>query len=106
MDYDTPSYTGYQYPVEKYFPAWAIDEDHPLVQAGLEACEVLWDQTTPAGKWDFSTNGIYWNGKAGIPSIGFAPGDERTAHGALDQVPLEDVVRATEFYTLLPALIK
>lgn len=105
LHYDTPSYTGYQYPVEKYFPAWAIGEDHPLVQAGLAACELLWNQTTPAGKWDFSTNGIYWNGKAGIPSIGFAAGDEKTAHGNLDQVPLDDVVRATEFYALLPALL-
>lgn len=105
LHYDTPSYTGYQYPVEKYFPAWAIGEDHSLVQAGLAACQMLWNQTTPAGKWDFSTNGIYWNGKAGIPSIGFAAGDEKTAHGNLDQVPLEDVVRATEFYALLPALL-
>lgn len=105
LHYDTPSYTGYQYPVEKYFPAWAIGEDHPLVQAGLAACGLLWNQTTPAGKWDFSTNGIYWNGKAGIPSIGFAAGDEKTAHGNLDQVPLDDVVRATEFYALLPALL-
>jgi len=105
LHYDTPSYTGYQYPVEKYFPAWAIDDDHSLVQAGLTACQMLWNQTTPAGKWDFSTNGIYWNGKAGIPSIGFAAGDEKTAHGNLDQVPLEDVVRATEFYALLPALL-
>ncbi|MCC6798989.1 MAG: YgeY family selenium metabolism-linked hydrolase [Anaerolineae bacterium] len=105
LHYDTPSYTGYQYPVEKYFPAWAIGEDHSLVQAGLAACQMLWNQTTPAGKWDFSTNGIYWNGKAGIPSIGFAAGDEKTAHGILDQVPLEDVVRATEFYALLPALL-
>ncbi len=105
LHYDTPSYTGYQYPVEKYFPAWAIAEDHPLVQAGLTACQLLWNQTSPAGKWDFSTNGIYWTGKAGIPSIGFAAGDEKTAHGNLDQVPLEDVVRATEFYALLPALL-
>lgn len=106
LQYDTPSYTGYQYLVEKYFPAWTIEEDHPLVQAGLEACRLLWDQTDKAGKWDFSTNGIYWTGKAGIPAIGFAPGDEKTAHGNLDQVPLEDVVRATEFYALLPALLK
>lgn len=105
LHYDTPSYTGYQYPVEKYFPAWAIPEDHPLVQAGLAASEALWGEAR-AGKWDFSTNGIYWNGKAGIPAIGFAPGDERTAHGNLDQVPLEDVVRATEFYTLLPTLLR
>ena len=106
LDYDTPSYTGYQYLVDKYFPAWAIDEEHSLVQAGLEARHLLWGETSPAGKWDFSTNGIYWTGKAGIPSIGFAPGDETTAHGNLDQVPLEDVVRATEFYALLPALLK
>jgi len=105
LHYDTPSYTGYQYPVEKYFPAWAIDEDHPLVQAGLAARQTLWGETGPAGKWDFSTNGIYWRGKAGIPSIGFAPGDEKTAHGNLDQVPLADVVRATEFYALLPVLL-
>jgi len=106
LHYDTPSYTGYQYPVQKYFPAWALDEEHPLVQAGLAACRALWGQTGQAGKWDFSTNGIYWNGKAHIPAIGFAPGDEKTAHSALDQVPLEDVVRATEFYALLPALLK
>jgi putative selenium metabolism hydrolase len=105
LHYDTPSYTGYQYPVEKYFPAWAIEESHPLVQAGLEACEMLWGKAGHAGKWNFSTNGVYWNGKAEIPAIGFAPGDEETAHSVIDQVPLEDVVRATEFYTLLPALL-
>jgi acetylornithine deacetylase/succinyl-diaminopimelate desuccinylase-like protein len=60
----------------------------------------------PAGKWNFSTNGIYWAGKAGIPSIGFGPGDEETAHTVMDSVLLDDVVLATEFYALLPALIR
>ena len=60
----------------------------------------------PAGKWDFSTNGIYWAGKANIPSIGFGPGDERLAHTAGEFVPLDEVVKATEFYALLPGLIK
>ena len=58
-----------------------------------------------AGKWNFSTNGIYWAGKAGIPSIGFGPGDEETAHTNLDSVNLNDVVRATEFYALISHLI-
>ena len=58
------------------------------------------------GKWNFSTNGIYWAGKAGIPSIGFGPGDELTAHTTQDSVPLADVVKATEFYALLPGLLK
>lgn len=103
--YDDPSYTGFVFEVDKYFPAWALPEDAPIVQAGVKAGEVLWGEPLPTGKWNFSTNGIYWMGKAGIPSIGFGPGDEIHAHTVLDQVSLDDVVRATEWYALLPSLI-
>lgn len=104
--YNEPSYTGLVFPVDKYFPAWAFDEDHPLVQAGQQVRSLIDLPEAPAGKWDFSTNGIYWAGKAGIPSIGFGPGDEVTAHTVLDSVPLDEVVKAAEFYALLPALLK
>lgn len=103
--YDEPSYTGFVFPVDKYFPAWAIEEEHPLVQAGLHAREAIGLSAAPAGKWNFSTNGIYWAGKAGIPSIGFGPGDEVTAHTTNDSVSLDEVVQATAFYALLPALL-
>ena len=104
--YDDPSYTGFVFPVEKYFPAWALNEDHPLVSAGQQARALIGLPEAPTGKWNFSTNGIYWAGKAGIPSIGFAPGDEVTAHTVMDSVVLDDVVKATEFYAILPALIR
>lgn len=104
--YDEPSYTGFVFPVDKIYPAWALPEDDPYVQAGVEAGRLLWGAPLPTGKWDFSTNGTYWMGKAGIPSIGFGPGDEIHAHTVIDQVPLDDVVRATEWYALLPSLIK
>ncbi len=103
--YDEPSYTGFVFPVDKYFPAWALDEAHPLVQAGQTARRLAGLPDAPSGKWNFSTNGIYWMGKAGIPAIGFGPGDEETAHTVRDSVPLADVVKAAEFYALLPALI-
>ncbi|MFN8499733.1 MAG: YgeY family selenium metabolism-linked hydrolase [Anaerolineae bacterium] len=103
--YDDPSYTGFVFPVDKYFPSWALPADHPLVQAGVAAGQQLWGEELPTGKWNFSTNGIYWMGKANIPSIGFGPGDELTAHTVLDSVSLDDVVRATEWYALLPSLI-
>ena len=48
---------------------------------------------------------IYWMGKARIPTVIFAAGVETTAHSLLDQVPLDDLVRATEWYALLPAVI-
>lgn len=104
--YEEPSYTGFVFPVDKYFPAWAFEEDHPFVAAAKATREAIGFEPKPAGKWNFSTNGIYWAGKAGIPSIGFGPGDEETAHTVLDSVKLDDVVKATEFYALLPAFIK
>jgi len=105
MKYAEPSYTGFVFPVDKYFPAWALDEDHPLVQAGHEAARLIGLPDHPSGKWNFSTNGTYWMGKAGIPSIGFGPGEEETAHTVMDSVLLSDVVKAAEFYAVLPALI-
>lgn len=103
--YDVPSYTGFVFPLDKIYPAWALPEDNPYVQAGVKSGEALWG-SMPTGKWDFSTNGTYWCGKAGIPSIGFGPGDEIHAHTVIDQVPLEDVVCSTEWYALLPGMIQ
>jgi putative selenium metabolism hydrolase len=103
--YDTPSYTGFVFPLDKIYPAWALPESDPYVQAGVEVGRLLWGTPLPTGKWDFSTNGTYWTGKAGIPSIGYGPGDEIHAHTVLDQVPLDDVVKSTEWYALLPSLL-
>jgi putative selenium metabolism hydrolase len=100
--YDEPSYTGFVFPVDKYYPAWALDENHLLVQAGQSAIESLWNEKRPSSKWSFSTNGTYWAGKAKIPSIGFGPGDEVVAHAVHEHIKLDDVVAATEWYALFP----
>lgn len=105
MFYDDPSYTGFVFPVDKYFPAWAYEENHPLVEAGQKTRDLIGLPHTPASKWNFSTNGIYWAGKAKIASIGFGPGDEVTAHTVNDSVSLDEVVKATEFYAVLPGLL-
>jgi putative selenium metabolism hydrolase len=105
LRYADASYTGFVFPVDKVFPSWALPEDHPMVQAGQETLKLLKGSAPATGKWDFSTNGAYWMGKAGIPSIGFGPGDEIHAHTVIDQVNLGDVVAATEFYALFPAVL-
>ena len=104
--YDTPSHTGAVFVYNKFFPAWAVEEEHPLIQAGVETVKQLWQKEMPASKWDFSTNGNYWCGKAGIPCVGFAPGNEIYAHAMDEHVPLADVVEATKFYTLLPTILR
>jgi len=98
--YGEPSYTGFVFPVSKYYPAWLLDDTHPLVQAGQLAVQELWGEAQPLGAWDFSTNGTYWAGKAKIPAIGLGPGDEKTAHTINENVPLDDVVRAAEWYAV------
>lgn len=103
--YDVPSYTGFVFPVSKFYPPWLLEDAHPLTQAGQSTIEALWGEKRTLGTWDFSTNGTYWAGKAGIPSIGFGPGDEKTAHMRDENVPLEEVVLATEFYALLPKVL-
>jgi len=103
--YEAPSYTGFVFPVPKFFPPWLLDDAHPLTQAGQSTIEALWGEKRPLGAWDFSTNGTFWAGKAGIPSIGFGPGDEDFAHTTLEQVPLNDVVAATEFYALFTKIL-
>ena len=106
MFYETPSCTGFVFPVDKFYPAWALAEEHPLVQAGQRAIQELWGETRPTGRWEFSTNGTYWVGKAGIPSIGFGPGDEEWAHMMDEQISLDEVVQATEWYTLFPKILR
>lgn len=103
--YDTPSYTGFVFPVEKYYPAWFLEANHPLVSAGQQTVEALWGEQRPLDTWDFSTNGTYWAGKAGIPSIGFGPGDEKNAHTLKEHVPVQEVVDSTLFYALFPHFV-
>jgi putative selenium metabolism hydrolase len=103
--YEQPSYTGFRFPVTKYYPAWLLEDTHPLAQAGQRALVELWGREQPLGAWDFSTNGTYWAGKAGIPAIGLGPGDEKTAHMMDENVPLDEVVRAAEWYAWLPKVL-
>ncbi|MEM6527166.1 MAG: YgeY family selenium metabolism-linked hydrolase [Chloroflexota bacterium] len=102
---EEPSYTGFKFGTDKIYPAWALPEEHPFVQAGVQTGEAVYGEPSNTGKWDFSTNGIYWRGKAGIPSIGFGPGDEIHAHTVLDQVRLDDVVESTNWYAALPGYV-
>ncbi len=104
--YDQPSYTGFVMPVTKFFPPWLMEDSHPFVQAGQRAVRELWGEERPLGAWDFSTNGTYWAGKAGIPAIGLGPGDEKTAHTVIENVPLDEVVLAAEWYAWLPEALR
>jgi acetylornithine deacetylase/succinyl-diaminopimelate desuccinylase-like protein len=68
------------------------------------AAEVL--GTRPAiSRWHFSTNGVATMGIFGIPTVGFAPGREELAHTTEERVRVDDLVKATAVYSLIPEVL-
>ena len=104
LNYDTPSYTGLRYPMEKYYPTWVLDEAHPLARAAIATYETLWKKAPVVDKWTFSTNGVGSMGLMGVPTIGFGPGEEDVAHSVVDRVPIRHLVEAAEFYAAFPLI--
>ena len=102
LNYDTPSYTDLVYETEKYYPTWVLEEDHEYVQGAVGAFEELFDKDPVVDKWTFSTNGVSIMGREGIPCIGFGPANEVYAHTVNDQVPVDHLVKAAQFYALYP----
>jgi putative selenium metabolism hydrolase len=96
--YETKTHTGLVYPSDAYFPAWLMEEDHPLVRSAAEAYKEQFSEEAGVGVWQFSTNGVVTMGAHDIPSIGFGPGEEKHAHTPQDQVRVDDLVKAMEFY--------
>jgi putative selenium metabolism hydrolase len=100
-EYRAASYTGYACQARNVFPAWAMPEEHPLVQALARSVQKTLGYRPRPGHWQFSTDGTYTAGVAGIPTVGFGPGEERYAHTLEDQVRLNDVVDAARVYARL-----
>ncbi len=96
--YDGQAFTGLKYGMEKYYPTWNIEEDHPLVTKAVETYKAIFDKNPLVDKWTFSTNGVVINGIHKIPCIGFGPGNEIMAHAADEMVAVSDLVTASAFY--------
>ena len=101
LQYEETAYTGLRYGMEKYYPTWKIEEDHPLVMSADKAFTGLFNKKPLIDKWTFSTNGVTINGYYKIPCIGFGPGNEVLAHAPNEKVPVSDLVAASAFYTAL-----
>ncbi|MBK8794652.1 MAG: YgeY family selenium metabolism-linked hydrolase [Holophaga sp.] len=103
LEYAEKAYTGLVYPMEKYFPTWAIPEDSPWVVSAVDAYERTLGKKPFVDKWTFSTNGISIAGMEGIPCIGLGPGNEVMAHFPNEHCPIEHLSGASAFYAALVA---
>ncbi len=97
-EYSRTTYTGYVSQGQEYYPPWLMPADSPLVKTVVKAVERTIGNRPRLITWPFSTDGAYTRGTAGIPTIGFGPGDERQAHAVDEHVRLTDVLLAANSY--------
>lgn len=100
LDYKEKAFTGTMYGMEKYYPTWKLEEDHPVIKTGASVFKQLFGKDPLIDKWTFSTNGVVINGIYGIPVIGFGPGNEIAAHAPDEKIAIDDLVKASAFYAM------
>jgi putative selenium metabolism hydrolase len=101
-NYEKIGWTKKEYSQELYFPTWKLDEDHFLVQSGIDAYKTLFGKKPVVDKWTFSTNLVATTGRHKIPAIGFGPGDENQAHAPNEINRVDDLEICAAFYAMLP----
>jgi putative selenium metabolism hydrolase len=105
LTYDQTSWRGERARQEKYYPTWVLRENHALVNGVARAVEAVLGKPPAVSRWSFSTNGVASMGRLGIPTVGFAPGLEELAHTTREWVAVDDLIRATAVYSLIPEFL-
>lgn len=93
------SYTG----LEAEMPptgGFVLPATHPLVVRAQSVLSETFGRPVPVGLWQFATDGGHL-ARAGIATIGFAPGEERYAHTVHDHVRLDQLRAALVGYASL-----
>jgi putative selenium metabolism hydrolase len=90
-------YTANSISAQRYFPAWLLEEDDPVVQTALKALNEVGINAT-VSHYSFCTNGSYYAGEAGIKTIGFGPSAENLAHTADEYIEIDQLLSACRGY--------
>ena len=96
------TWTGLERDRRLYTPGFLMSADHPVVAAAAAAIAANGPRPPAVRPWTFATDGGHTCGVHGIPTIGFAPGEERFAHTNRERLALDS---ARSAYAAYPALI-
>jgi putative selenium metabolism hydrolase len=86
-------YTGESIQAVRFAPAWLIDENHEFVRRSLDGLHEA-GLKPKISKYNFCTNGSYYAGIAGIPTVGFGASREDLAHVTDEYVEIDQLVGA------------
>jgi putative selenium metabolism hydrolase len=96
-EWDT--YVGDHYDVPEYSAAWETPTDSVLVTRAAAATGAS------LSAYQFCTNGSYFAGDRGIPTIGYGPASPDEAHSVDERIPLSDLEAAANGYHRIAAAL-
>jgi succinyl-diaminopimelate desuccinylase len=101
------TYTGLEEDKNLLTPGFLMPSDDPVVVAAAEAVGRR-DGGGPARvrPWQFATDGGWSKGVFGIPTVGFAPGEERYAHTNRERLDVEEARWGFSRYPMLVAAVQ
>ncbi|MEP7198929.1 MAG: M20/M25/M40 family metallo-hydrolase [Chloroflexota bacterium] len=94
------SYTGVTDLHEVIHPGYDMPEDHPLMRSARAILQRALEREIETGIWNFATDGGHLMA-AGIPTIGFGPGEENLAHTTQDRVAIAQLREVAVGYLAL-----
>jgi acetylornithine deacetylase/succinyl-diaminopimelate desuccinylase-like protein len=85
------AFTGVGELRDLFTPGFLMDEEDPVILAAARAVgRREGDGPAQVRPWTFATDGGWSSGVYGIPTLGFAPGEERYAHTNRERLDLDE----------------
>jgi acetylornithine deacetylase/succinyl-diaminopimelate desuccinylase-like protein len=97
------TWTGIEEDRRLFTPGFLLDPAHPMPRAAARVLTRTTGRAPALRPWTFATDGGHSCGVHGIPTIGYAPGEERYAHTNEERLELATAHVAFDAY---PALIE
>jgi putative selenium metabolism hydrolase len=100
------TYTGMEADRRLFTPGFLLRPDHPIVGAAAAVVRESLGRAPAIRPWTFATDGGHACGVHGIPTIGFAPGEERFAHTNRERLSIDEARAAYATYPRLIAAVQ
>ncbi len=97
------TYTGRTRDRRMFTPGFLLDPKHDVALSAVDVVTKASGRAPAVRPWTFATDGGHTCGVHGIPTIGYAPGEERYAHTNRERLEL---TQAEQVYDIYPALIR
>jgi succinyl-diaminopimelate desuccinylase len=95
------TYTGMAEDFPSIFPSFLMEADNPLVSGAQQVLAQALERDDAVDVWQFATDGGHLM-TAGIPTVGFGPGNEELAHTNRERISIKQMEEALIGY---PALV-